>query len=532
MSEINRPIPPGVSEQDLDAALAAFASAIGDDKVTVDPTALADFVDPYQVAGESTLLPSAATMPATTEDVQEIVRIANEYKVPLWPISRGKNNGYGGAAPWVRGAVMVDFRGMQGIEINEELGYAMVEPGVSWSDLHAAIKAGDHNLVASIVDIGWGGVVSNTLDHGLTYMPYAIDQASHCGFEVVLPSGEVYRTGSGGMENNESWPLYKRGFGPTTTELFMQSNYGIVTKMGYWLMPKPEVYMPLWLQAWDDAQMPAIIDALRELMLDGTIEMRPQLGNTLAIASNITSRAEWYDGVGTMPEEIIEKIAKEFNIGRWMMRFALYGDEAVVDHNFAKLKKRFESIPSVGVMGNKYGADEWETLPDPHERVQIGVPSLDLYKMAGWAGGDDGGHVDFAPVIPMTSRKVAEAQTLMRGMCEDAGLDYLGGFMPINARSTTFVNLIPFDNRNADQVHTAYATAKNMVVEAGRRGFGEYRAHYALSEAVVDQFGFNNHIQRRFNEQLKDAIDPNGIIAPGKSGIWGSRLRGEGYPLA
>ena len=430
-----RPLPPGVTEFDLEKALAAFAAAIGEDKVASDAESLEDFQDPFQVPGSATNLPSAVVSPTSTEDVQAIVRIANEYRIPLWPISRGKNNGYGGAAPQVRGSVMLSFRNMNRVlEINEELGYAIVEPGVSWYDLHEAIKAGGHNLVASIVDIGWGGVVSNTLEHGLTYMPYSIDQASHCGFEVVLPNGDLMRTGSGAMDNNPTWPLYKRGLGPTSTEMFMQSNYGIVTKMGYWLMPKPEVYMPLWLRVWDDAQMPAVVDALRELMLAGTIDMRPQLSNTLCMASMLTTRAEWYDGEGPMPEEIIDKIAKEMGLGRWMMRFALYGDEAVVDHNFEKLKARFLQIPSVELMGEKHGADAWETLPNPHERVQIGVPSQDLYKMAGWSGGEEGGHVDFSPVIPLTAQHAMAAQKLMAEMCAEAGLDFLGGMLPINAQ--------------------------------------------------------------------------------------------------
>jgi FAD/FMN-containing dehydrogenase len=77
------------------------------------------------------------------EEVQAIVRIANEHRLPLGPIGRGKNNGYGGAAPQLRGVLMLDFRNMkQVLEINEELGYAIVEPGVSWFDLHDAIKAG------------------------------------------------------------------------------------------------------------------------------------------------------------------------------------------------------------------------------------------------------------------------------------------------------------------------------------------------------------------------------------------------------
>ena len=249
-----RPLPPGVEAAELDSALTAFAEAIGAKKVASDTESLEDFQDPFQVPGEATNLPSAVVSPTSVEDVQAIVRIANQFRIPLWPISRGKNNGYGGAAPQVRGSVMLSFRNMNKVlEINEELGYAIVEPGVSWFDLHDAIEAGGHDLVASIVDIGWGGVVSNTLEHGLTYMPYSLDQASHCGFEVVLPDGDLMRTGSGAMDDNPTWPLYKRGLGPTSTELFMQSNFGIVTKMGYWLMPKPEVYMPLWLRLWDDS---------------------------------------------------------------------------------------------------------------------------------------------------------------------------------------------------------------------------------------------------------------------------------------
>ena len=43
--------------------------------------------------------PSAALMATTVEQIQKIVGICNEYKVPVWPISTGKNLGYGSAAP-------------------------------------------------------------------------------------------------------------------------------------------------------------------------------------------------------------------------------------------------------------------------------------------------------------------------------------------------------------------------------------------------------------------------------------------------
>ncbi len=53
-----------------------------------------------------------------------------------------------------------------------------------------------------------------------------------------------------------------------------------------------------------------------------------------------------------------------------------------------------------------------------------------------------------------------------------------------------------------------------------QKGYGDYRAPPILQDDVSDQYSFNNHALRRFNETLKDAIDPNGILSPGRGGIW------------
>ena len=79
----------------------------------------------------------------------------------------------------------------------------MVEPGVRWFDLYEAIRAGDHRLMLSIADLGWGGVIGNTLDHGATYMPYGLDMGMQCGMEVVLADGTVMRTGMGAMPRQQ-----------------------------------------------------------------------------------------------------------------------------------------------------------------------------------------------------------------------------------------------------------------------------------------------------------------------------------------
>ena len=93
-----------------------------------------------------------------------LVRVAGEHRVPLWPHGQGRNNGYGGAAPRLRGTVTVSLRRMNRVlEINEEMAYAVVEPGVSWAELYQAIQAGGQRLMLSIPDLSWGSVVGNSL---------------------------------------------------------------------------------------------------------------------------------------------------------------------------------------------------------------------------------------------------------------------------------------------------------------------------------------------------------------------------------
>jgi 4-cresol dehydrogenase (hydroxylating) len=533
-TKTTRPLPPGVSEADLSRAVDAFAAALGPERVLTSDEDLREFRDPFAFATWDDYTASAVVMPETVEEVQAVVRIANERKIPLWTHGTGRNNGYGGPAPRVKGSVIVSLRRMNRVlEINEELAYAVVEPGVRWFDLYEAIQAGGHRLMLSIADLGWGSVVGNTLDHGVTYMPPGVDMAAQCGMEVVLADGEVMRTGMGALPGSRAWHVYKRGLGPTPDQLFMQSNFGIVTKMGFWLMPYPEVYMPLWLRVWKDDDLGPVLDTLRGLMLDGTIRMVPQVINTVLMGSVFSTRGQWWQEPGPIPDNVIEKMAKELDIGRWLMRFALYGDEAVVDHRFAKIKAAFERIAGAEVWGAKCAPEDIPDLEHPAERIQGGVPNLEWNAMTGWYGGEEGGHIGFSPVAPMTGTDGLALRDLLRGMIEGAGLDYMAALLPVNSRSFVHITMVIFDTKNEAQTRSAYDVSKLLVREAAKAGYGEYRAHLDFMDLAADQYSFNDHAYRRFTERIKDALDPNGILSPGKQGIWPAGMReaqGNGAP--
>ncbi len=123
-------------------------------------------------------------------------------------------------------------------------GYALVEPGVTYFDLYHYIQEKGLKLWLDVPDPGWGSVVGNALDHGVGYTPYGDHFMMQCGMEVVLANGDVMRTGMGAMPGNNTWQLFKYGFGPYVDGIFSQSNFGIVTKMGIWLMPEPPGYRP------------------------------------------------------------------------------------------------------------------------------------------------------------------------------------------------------------------------------------------------------------------------------------------------
>src|SRR5262249_44280972 len=193
-------LPVGVSAIQFTAALEAFRKVVGDEFVYTGET-LSGYTDPYSiVADDDAHAPSAAVAPASTEQVQAIVRAANQYSVPLWPVSCGKNFAYGGASPRMAGTVVLDLKRMNRIlEVSEGDGYALVEPGVSYFDLYDHIQAKAYKLWLDVPDPGWGSVIGNALERGVGYTPYGDHFMMQCGMEVVLANGEVLRTGMGAL---------------------------------------------------------------------------------------------------------------------------------------------------------------------------------------------------------------------------------------------------------------------------------------------------------------------------------------------
>lgn len=74
----------GPDERRLAKAVSAFSQAVGREHVITSDNRLSEYEDPFSFDGGKAHRPGAVVQPASVEEVQAVVRIANEQKVPLW----------------------------------------------------------------------------------------------------------------------------------------------------------------------------------------------------------------------------------------------------------------------------------------------------------------------------------------------------------------------------------------------------------------------------------------------------------------
>lgn len=294
---MTRVLPPGVDQPAFDDAVEMFRAAIGEKWVLTDD--LAGYHDRFPIFDRGHFAPSAAVLPDSVDEVRDIVRIANETGVALSPVSTGRNLGYGGSAPRLPGAVVVDLKRMNRIlEVDDRFGYAVVEPGVSFLDLHEYLRERNVGFWVDVPDLGWGSVLGNTLERGVGYTQYGDHLSIQCGMEVVLPDGDVLRTGMGALPGSRTAQLFKYGFGPQYDPMFTQSNFGIVTKMGVWLLPEPPGYRAYLITVPREEDLGQVVEILRPLRMNGTISNVPTLRSVLLDAAAVAPRSAYYDGAG------------------------------------------------------------------------------------------------------------------------------------------------------------------------------------------------------------------------------------------
>jgi (+)-pinoresinol hydroxylase len=526
-------IPPGVSASTYSEALRKFAAVIGAENVYTSDEDLDLYRDGYSVLwGEpEERIAAGALAPIKVEEIQAIVRIANQYKIPLYPVSTGRNLGYGGSAPNLSGSVVLDLKRMDRVlELNEELNYCIVEPGVSFFNLYAELRRRNSRLRCSMPAPGWGSPMGNALDHGRGN-PASDQFRNACGLEVVLGTGELVRTGMGALPNCKTWATYNNGVGPSLDGIFSQSNFGIVTKMGFNLHPWPETTRHLVIATRNFDDLDGMVATCRQLQAAG-VGSGSGFGSPLhsVLARNPVPLYKTADGTAAR----FNQLAAEHDTDLFRCQLTFTGPDKVtqaqlevalerVKANNASLK--LTTPPAI------FAPDDISKLTDDQASV-FGKPSLVNF-WSDTAQYDWDGHLWFSPLLPQTGAELRKIQQTLGEVCDDMNLFW--GWPPallynsaqFGAVASNFCIVKNFDVSKSDHEHNRRTrdTVAKLIRVAADNGWSEYRGAPALQEAIMDTFSFNNHAFMRLCESLKDAVDPNGILSSGRYGIWPKHLR-------
>lgn len=481
---------------------------------------------------------SAALKPDTTEQLQEIVRIANRHEIPLYPVSTGKNWGFGGASPVVDHCVVIDLSRMNRIvHFDSKLGLLTIEPGVTQQQVVDFLDANDYQFLIPVICSSPNcSLLANTLERGFGMVPNA-DRFMHLmSLKAVLPNGDLYQSllsDAGGERIDQA---YKWGVGPYLDGLFSQGNFGIVTQVTLSLSPKTDEVTLFFFRIRPDTSMEALLDRLRDLKHQaGGIINTIELGNRMDAEHGMRDRSVRKD-----MSHSSESICKPEN---WYAFGTIHANKPLTKAAISTMKsvmrgvacdfgfidkKNIPSLSKPGVFSflrsktTKFLRENRSLIEEMYEFVQCRPQLKALYYAYHRFGAPESasdlerdikktGLIWHAPAIPAHGKDLRQFLECFHGLSQKYNLSPNWQISMIQPTCVQVAVHIFFDPETEREI--AYDYYKELF-EAGREmGYLPVRLHIdAMPWMVPDK----DSPYLNFIDSIKRAIDPKNIMMPGR----------------
>jgi 4-cresol dehydrogenase (hydroxylating) len=348
--------------------------------------------------------------------------------------------------------VLLDLSQMNKIlAVDAKSAFALVEPGVSHAQLaaHLAEKSigfwvdGGRDPEESIAGAIW--------ERSFGYSAYGDRLMMQCGMELMLTDGSLLRTGMGALPGENSWQLFKYGFGPYADGTFTQSSYAVMTKVGFWLSPEPPAYRPFALRITGDDALAPVMEAVRMLRINMIV------ANTLAL----TDKASETELTGD-PEAAV-----------WNVFGALYGLPKNVEVIWKMLGGLVSSLPGTRLQQLDPGAER--------ASLMAGRPSS---AAKGFQARTAGRSLRAVFALPIEGKGALDFVRTTRKASDQAGLQ-VHIEQCTSWRALLAETVITFD---AGQQAKAVELGHRLVTDWARRGVGVVRASPALTGTAAGTY--------------------------------------------
>ena len=416
--------------------------------------------------------PDYVVMPKTTEEVQKIVKLANEEKIPIVPV--GGSLSLSGLVIPHRGGIALDLKRMDRVlEVNEKSRYVILEAGVTTGKLKAYLERHHPNLRFSIPDAPPSATVAgNIVIHGqgrLTQQ-YGFNSDMVTGLEVVLPTGEVCKIGSCSV--SPYWfslaPL------PDLAGLFLGwfGTTGIITKLGLRLYPKKKMRDIELFVVEDPNLVPDVIRRVThtEMTEDIFVAAQPYplvFKDIIMIGICITGDSE-----------------EELEFKRRMIWDALRTHIDSKEGGFMML------------------------TPDI-KRELLEMPTSGTTRFADVMKG--GGFEYSGPIIPV--EKYPEAYKKLLELTSKYGITYASASRVIGrSHCMMFSSAYPFNRADPDNIERTKKTLHDSNVASLDIGGVPWKPEVLAQKMIMERMNKNT---LELMKRIKKLLDPNGIMNPG-----------------
>jgi len=332
--------------------------------------------------------------------------------------------------------------------------------------------------------------------------------------------------------------------GPYLDGLFSQGNFGVVVKMTIALAPAPETVTAFFFSTKDDAKLEALVPTVRAVLraLGGSV-VAINLLNRQRMLSMMTPFPADRAVDGVLPAEEVASLANSHGVPAWSGDGAIYASKEVARAARRTLRRLLGPVTDRLIFINRRKVDVArniarvlpgrlgtrikgmaDTLSGALEIMQ-GTPNDVALALAYWRSGtlpppgqaknparDGCGLIWFAPLVPIRGKDVRRYIDMIESICPQYGVNPLITLTTVNDRC--FDSTVPLLFDRKDPEATARANdCYHALLDAGKKeGFLPYRLNIdTMAILNSDGSGFS-----RLAAQLKAAVDPDFILAPGR----------------
>jgi glycolate oxidase subunit GlcD len=416
--------------------------------------------------------PDVVAFPKTTEEVAQIVCVANEYRVPFLP--RGAGTGLSGGALAVEGGIVIEMQRMNRIlSIDADNRIAVVQPGVV--NLHISQAAAPYGLYyapdpSSQMSCSIGGNVAEN-SGGPHCLKYGMTTNHILAIEAVTSSGEIIRLGTSAGE-----PV---GMDLLGAIVGSEGTFAIVTEITIRLLPKPQAVKTL-------------------LAAFHSVEECSQTVSDVIAAGIVPSALEFVDA------RTIEAVeASVYKAG--YPRDAVAALLIEVDGFREGLEETSTAIVEICRKNRAY---EVRVAKDDEERAKLWLGRKGAFGAMGRLAPD---MITMDAVIPRT--RLPEVLVAIDRMSEKYGLSVANVF---HAGDGNLHPLILFDSRYSDQVDKIFAMSEDIMklcVEVGGSLSGEHGIGYEKKD-FMDLVFTEGDLETMM--RVKKVFNPDGLLNPEK----------------